>query len=89
MGKAELVEKVTALLDEKRQVWEANAEDRRLRNYTETIEVEPIFHSKIIGVKVLYRTFAACFTLLFREKLSTNYEMKSMPRSTFRRTRMR
>ena len=54
MGKADLVEKVTSLLDEKRKVWEANAEDRRLRNYTETIEVEPIFHSKIIGVKVKY-----------------------------------
>ena len=52
MGKADLVEKVTSLLDEKRKVWEANAEDRRLRNYTETIEIEPIFHSRIIGVKV-------------------------------------
>ena len=53
MGKADLVEKVKAQLDEKRKVWEANAEDRKLRNYTETIEIEPIFHSKIIGVKVL------------------------------------
>ena len=52
MGKADLVEKVKAQLDEKRKVWEANAEDRKLRNYTETIEIEPIFHSKIIGVKV-------------------------------------
>ena len=70
MGKAELVEKVTALLDEKRQVWEANAEDRRLRNYTETIEVEPIFHSKIIGVKVLYRTLG----LVLRCFLGRNYQ---------------
>ena len=52
MGKADLVEKVKAQLDEKRTVWEANAEDRKLRNFTDTIEIEPIFHSKIIGVKV-------------------------------------
>jgi len=51
MGQAEMVEKVIAVLDAKREGWEAQAEDRRLRNYTETIEVDPIFHPKIIGPK--------------------------------------
>ena len=52
IGKADIVESVVGVLDEKKKGWEADAEDRKLRNYTETIEVDPIFHSKIIGYKV-------------------------------------
>ena len=52
IGKADIVETVVGVLDEKKKGWEADAEDRKLRNYTETIEVDPIFHSKIIGYKV-------------------------------------
>jgi len=51
IGKADIVETVVGVLDEKKKGWEADAEDRKLRNYTETIEVDPIFHSKIIGYK--------------------------------------
>jgi len=51
IGKADIVESVVGVLDEKKKGWEADAEDRKLRNYTETIEVDPIFHSKIIGYK--------------------------------------
>ena len=53
IGKADIVETVVGVLDEKKKGWEADAEDRKLRNYTETIEVDPIFHSKIIGYKVI------------------------------------
>ena len=59
IGKADIVESVVGVLDEKKKGWEADAEDRKLRNYTETIEVDPIFHSKIIGYKVNKMTHIA------------------------------
>ena len=53
IGKADIVEAVVGVLDEKKKEWEASAEDRIRRNYTETMEVDPIFHQKIIGFKVI------------------------------------
>lgn len=50
-GKQELVDGVVAALDEKKQEWIKNAEDRERRSYTETIEVHAMFHPKIIGPK--------------------------------------
>ena len=42
----------------KKKGWEANAEDRALRNYSEIIEVHQMFHPKIIGQKVfLFRKY--------------------------------
>jgi predicted PilT family ATPase len=51
IGKVELVESVIEVLDEKKKKWEEDAEDRKLRNYSENIQVDGIFHSKIIGHK--------------------------------------
>lgn len=50
-GKQEVIDSVVALMDKKKKGWEADAEDRALRNYSETIEVHPMFHPKIIGIK--------------------------------------
>jgi len=50
-GKQDLVNGVIAALDEKKEEWVKNAEDRERRGYTETIEVHQMFHSKIIGLK--------------------------------------
>ena len=52
-----MVEQVVENLNEKKKEWEDQAEDRRLRNHTETLEVDPIFHSKIIGIKVNIKVF--------------------------------
>ena len=52
VGKQEVIDSVIELLDEKKKGWEANAEDRALRNYSEIIEVHQMFHPKIIGQKV-------------------------------------
>jgi hypothetical protein len=54
VGKQEVIDSVIELLDEKKKGWEANAEDRALRNYSEIIEVHQMFHPKIIGQKVYF-----------------------------------
>lgn len=51
VGKQEVIDSVIELLNEKKKGWEANAEDRALRNYSEIIEVHQMFHPKIIGQK--------------------------------------
>ncbi|CAG5097692.1 Oidioi.mRNA.OKI2018_I69.XSR.g15189.t1.cds [Oikopleura dioica] len=51
VGKQEVIDSVVELLNEKKKGWEADAEDRALRSYSETIDVHQMFHPKIIGQK--------------------------------------
>lgn len=50
-GKQELIDAVIVKLDVKKQGWLDEEADREKRSYSETIEVHPMFHSKIIGNK--------------------------------------
>jgi transcription antitermination factor NusA-like protein len=50
-GKQEGIDGCCAAIDNLKLTWEDQAADRLAREYTETIEVHPMFHSKIIGQK--------------------------------------
>ena len=71
-----MIDSVVELLNEKKKGWEADAEDRALRSYSETIDVHQMFHPKIIGQKVAF-TFYPPILIIFRALLLTSFKLIS------------
>ena len=83
-----MIDSVVELLNEKKKGWEADAEDRALRSYSETIDVHQMFHPKIIGQKVAF-TFYPPILIIFRALLLTSFKLISSCLSLLKRFQKR